>query len=123
MRLKARCIHCKTHYVSFHSSVNDRGELAQKKGKSILMTCKNCHKKQAYHPNDFKAESSLTNSVGGIILLGLSSLLVGYLLYRFNQMGYLVIGGIFLLPGLVYSIYKTDEIKKIKAFNRFKVKP
>jgi len=122
MRIRAKCKSCKERKVNFLTSVNDRGELAMKKGKEFKCTCKACHKMLKYHVNDFKAESSINVKLGGVIIFIVGLLILLFIVKRFFTGGYLIVGGVFLLPSIAYGIAKQQEITKLNSFNRYKVK-
>jgi len=121
MKLYTRCISYKSE-ISFHSSVNDRGELEMEKGKEFPMTCPVCHKKHKYHVNDFTAEKSLTNKLFLIVaFVGLTVAVFMSELFLNNYRIYLY-GGIFIFPSLAYLIIAKQQQTKLNSFNRFKVK-
>ena len=121
MKLYTRCKNCKSE-ISFNSDVYDRPQLEMKKGKEFLMTCDSCHQKHQYHVNDFTASKSLLQKITAISisLMLIIALILGEL-YVMNMNVYFY-GAVFSVPSLAYLIIHRQQVTRLNAFNRYKVK-
>jgi hypothetical protein len=123
MKLIINCKECRNK-IKLKDSVNDRAELARKLGDEFNLRCEDCSKENKYHVNDVKAEESkLIVAIGlGVFVFGTG--VIGYLLREYlfmsnNPYNVLSIGGLFLVPSVVYMILTKQERDNARRFNRY----
>jgi hypothetical protein len=121
MKLYTRCASCKEE-IAFTLDVNDRVELEMRKGKEFPKTCASCHKKHAYHVNDFTATRSSVQKLFPIILAVILIAAISLTEIFVTSLGIFFYGGIFLVPSIAFIIIFKQQQTQLNSFNRYKVK-
>jgi len=123
MKLILICKNCRGE-LKLKNSVNDRAELARERGDKFKLKCEECSKEDKYHVNDVKAkESKLIALIAfGVFIFGTGT--IGYLLrdylFKLNTpYNVLAIGGILLIPSVVYMIMTKQERDNARRFNQY----
>ena len=132
MILKTYCKFCREE-ISVKGTARDRAELSFKKGNAIKVTCDKCFKAAPYHPNEIFAVRSKTGMVTGVLILILSLVLILGILGKYyldhkayieknSYNGFARLMFLPVIPILVYQLITTNQNKKIRIFNSFKIK-
>ena len=126
MKLKVKCKSCKTIF-KFSSKEINRTDLAQINGEVIKMICPKCNKECHTHVNSIIATRDGTlESIIFLLLFG-SSLVIGIFVWKeimkltsFYMVSSIL--GLIAVPTAVFLIYMRSQTKRIKGFNRGKVR-
>lgn len=123
MKLIVKCKNCRNK-IKLKNSVNDRIELAREIGIEFKIECEECLKEEKYHVNDVKARGSklIALIAFGIFIFGTG--IIGYILrdYLFmtnNPYNVLSIGGLLMVPYVVYMILTKQERDSARRFNGY----
>jgi hypothetical protein len=124
MKLIVDCKNCRKQ-IRLKNTVNDRGELSRKIGKEFSISCKECLKESNYQVNDIRAKESKFIALSSLIIFTLGTGIIAYLLgeYLFipnNPYNVLVIGGLLLIPSIVYMIMRKQEMDNVRRFNGYR---
>lgn len=126
MKIYGKCKNCQKE-IDFSSNSNTRVELAMNEGETIKLNCKNCGENNTFTVDDFYAkESKLAKIIAGIIFL-IGTPFILFLTYPIlseskNHYIIYIIGGLILIPVIVYGIIKKQERTRINSFNRIKLR-
>lgn len=115
MTLFIKCKNC-NEQIRIRKSVTDRAELERLIGNPIQIGCTNCLHEELRSINDVKAKESKFISIIAflILLLGTGAivyLLKDYLLIPNNPYNALVIGGMLLIPSIVYVFLNNSPLR------------
>ncbi len=125
MRLYTNCHNCNKE-IRFSRWESDRGELSKSIGNKIELTCRICGHKDFYHLNRINAtESKITQIIGLTIFLAGTPLVLIWIwdyLFQFTYI-YMIAGlvGIIIVPFMVYSVVESEQRKKVRQFNNYKI--
>ena len=125
MKLLVNCKDCQAG-IKLKYPVLDRAELARTMGDTIRLSCPQCGSKRTYGVNGVVARESKSISVLALALLLLGTGLIAYLLLSFlfvssNPYFALLVGGLILVPSIVYVLLKKQERERVSRFNRYRV--
>lgn len=125
MKLVANCKHCREE-VSVRKSATDRGELAKEEGDQLLLECGKCSKKDTYHVNEIRAQESKTVAVSALLVFVFGTAIIGYELKAYfflpnNPYSAISIGGMLLIPVVVYGLLIKQERDQVSLFNSYRV--
>lgn len=126
MKLTTPCKQCKSIIRTWDLST-DRGEFAKTIGEHIDLTCKKCHHKNNYHVDDIEATPGIILHIIATLILLVGTPLIVYLIYPFLQMKGNPIHKIpfivsIIIPVVVYRILLEGDRKRVKIFNRHKLR-
>jgi predicted nucleic-acid-binding Zn-ribbon protein len=121
MRLVVLCRKC--YYENkIKAKAMDRFRLSRKIGEEFELKCPKCGKLNHYTVDDVEAKEGLTELFYFLIVVVITSLSLFILkdYIRINTWG--LIPSLIAIPVSFYAVISTIERKKIRAFNRFKLK-
>ena len=132
MKLNADCKSC-NRLINYSLFISDRAELSKRKGDRISLQCKECFHKDYYHPNDIYATKGKIRLLIYLASLITVSVFVYFFLKTFfidhreyiENTGFAVFSKLiilFLVPISIYSLLNSEEKKKVRDFNKYKVK-
>lgn len=122
MRLVIYCKNCHSRN-RIGEKASDRYRLSQKIGEEFDWKCSNCASINPYSVDDVEAEHGLKG-----LMYFLSILIIAICAGFFLLKNYFMISTWWLIPALIaipisfYSVVSNEENKKIRTFNRFKLK-
>lgn len=123
MKLLINCKNCRNK-IKLKNSVNDRAELARAKGNEFELKCKDCSREYRYHVNDVKAKESKLIALIAFMVFIFGTGIIGYLLsdYLFmpnNAYHFLAMGGLLLVPSIIYMGITKQERDNARRFNSY----
>lgn len=123
MKLIVNCKDCRNK-IELKKSVNDRVQLAIEMGNEFKIKCDKCSKESNYQVNDVKAKESKLIALIAFCIFFFGTGIIGYLLkdYLFrpnNPYNVLAIGGLLLIPSIVYMIMTKQERENTRRFNSY----
>jgi uncharacterized protein (DUF983 family) len=112
MKLITNCDSCKEDLKVSALMVENRIDLAKRKGKEFELRCKSCGHYNHVHVDDVKAIDGLS-----VKLVGLFSIIVAIVLTVFFwQFGYIALAS-FTIPILITTTVNKNQRTKINQFN------
>lgn len=107
-------------------SVPDRAELRNLIGDSVQFVCPKCSHKEISSINDVKAKESSVIAIAAFLIMVFGTGLIGYLLkdYLFrpnNPYNILAIGGLLLIPSIIFMILNKQERDNVRRFNQYRI--
>ncbi|MBN2486325.1 MAG: hypothetical protein JXB34_10165 [Bacteroidales bacterium] len=112
MKLIANCNYCKGPIKVSAFMIENRIELARKKGKEFELRCEKCGRKNDVHVDDVQAVDGLW-----VKIVGLFSILAAVLLTIFFWgFGFIALAS-FTIPILIVTTVNQNQRTKIKQFN------
>lgn len=124
MKLIVNCKHCRKE-IRVRKSVSDRGELAREKGDQFTLKCGKCSRKESYHVNEVRAQESKSIALIALLVFVFGTAIIGYELkaYLFmpnNPYGAISVGGMLLIPIVVYGLLIKQERDQVTLFNSYR---
>ena len=115
MRLTAKCFGCKEQIKVPVLMIENRIELAKKRGVELELCCEKCGQQNKVHVDDIKAIEGLT-----VKLVGVASILLGIVLtIIFWKYGFIASAS-FAIPIVLITSVRKNQQMKIKQFNLLK---
>lgn len=124
MILFCSCTNCKSE-IKIKFKARDRGELIKDYGNRLSIICDNCKESIEISPNNVHAR---INNLSGFAfpILFICMIFVGVSLFlRFGTKSIYVPNAILVgcfIPFGLYFVYISEEQKKVRIFNSFRVK-
>lgn len=126
MKVAARCNDCKSE-VYYKTRALTRVEFAMHEGENVEVVCMNCGERNNFHVDDLRAvKTKLPLVLAGVIMFLLTiftAIIIIPLLAKLTDAHLVIsIGGLLLVPGIAFAIFKRQEEQKISDFNRRNLK-
>ncbi len=124
MRLIVNCKHCRKE-IRVRKSATDRGALAREEGDQIVLDCGTCSRKDSYHVNEVRAQESKIIAVVALLVFVFGTAIIMYELKAYfflpnNPYNAISIGGILLIPVVVYGLLMKQERDRVSLFNSYR---
>lgn len=115
MRLTTTCSGCREQIRVPALMIDNRIELAKKKGMEFELRCEKCGQQNKVHVDDIKAVEGLTTKLVGIVSIFLAIVLTRV----FWKYGFIASAS-FAIPILLITSVRKNQHMKIKQFNLLK---
>jgi len=123
MKLYVNCKNCRAK-IRVKSLASDRAELVREKGGEFMLQCNGCSNENRYHTNDVMARESKSIAVIALVIFFFGTGAIAYLLRNHlfmlhNPYNILAIGGVLLIPSIVFMLLTKQERDNTRRFNRY----
>jgi hypothetical protein len=126
MKIYGKCNSCENEN-GFWSNSSTRVQFAMNEGEIKKITCKNCNANNEIHVDELYAKKSkLAQILAGLMLIVGTPLTLFFILpalsgTRNNYLIY-IIGGLLLVPVIIYGMMNKQDQTRVSSFNRNKLK-
>lgn len=125
MKVYGKCTKCRSE-IFLRTFEQTRLDLARNKGNLIKIICKNCGNDNQIHVNDLKARESKIALIIALIIFLIGTptafFLTSEAIARTTNHYYIYyIGGVLLVPSIIYILVEKQERLRVNAFNRLKL--
>ena len=126
MNLVVSCKSCKSPISLNKFFVNDRSQIAREKGDEFGLNCQRCMNSNTYHVNEVTAiESNFIAFILLCLFIVKTLVLFFYLKDYFSSIrsphNVLKVGGVLVIPYVVYKLYMHQERGNVDRFNKYRV--
>ncbi len=126
MKIYGKCNSCENEN-RFWSNSSTRVQFAMNEGEIKKITCKNCKVINEIHIDElYTKKSKLAQILAGLIFIIGTPLTFFFILPALSETinNYLIfiIGGLLLVPVVIYGIINKQDQKRVSSFNRNKLK-
>lgn len=109
--------------LSFFIQEETRAEYAIKKGDFKILNCKNCGSNSKIHLNKFKAKTSITMTIIGLLVFLIGTPLgLFFFKYYLSTVSSIWVYGTIICPPTVYLIIKKQDQNRVRSFNKLYIK-
>ncbi|WP_158860705.1 hypothetical protein [Lunatibacter salilacus] len=121
MKLVVYCKKCNSKN-NLSEKARDRHILSQIIGENFKLKCTNCSEVRSYSVNEVHAEQGILLVFLFLLILSITIMSLVFLKDYFSINTWWLIPGLIAIPTSFYAGVSNAENKKIKSFNRFKIK-